>query len=778
MKPFIKTLIVLAVALPSMSFAYDELIEIDSIDQIVSVIQKDEKLNKRVAADKLQIAITSAQQMNRLIREAIYQQGLANDGDISIADTRDVNTYLTTHHANEWAGLRGLANGENSLGYGWVESVVSSTGALGSKAVSVWGDVYNLGFLAYNKDTLADANGNKGRSITSVGWKLQEMMKNEVASGALNNPNIPAVAGTTATALDDMIDIIMHDEGLLRHVSTSNLRLGAAAADAMNHLIVEAIKAEGLANDAVITPADVRTINHYLVEHHAEQWATLHGDDETNEESGFHLVQNNGAYDRMFADSAINTVADGIYHLGFYTNNEDKLKNEDGNDNARFEKVAWWLDTMLKSNMAAGVLDNPKYKEVQGTTNTAFDYIIPYMYNEPGLVRKVSMDDIREAARSANRMNELIVEAIDATNVADDGCYSPEDVQELNRYLSSYYMTEWIELHGNDGTNEESGYHRIQNDGALGNAFGTNVINTLANGIYHLGFATSYDDYLMDEDGKKNVSFKYVAYWLNRVILEDSNGCQSSDSDTGDVPATTRYQPGIDTTWQWQLQGTINDSYDVDVYNIDLFDTPVSKINSLHAQGRKVICYFSAGSYEAWREDAGDFPDEALGSKMDGWDERWIDIRNKTVRSIMAARMDLAKSKGCDGVEPDNVDGYDNGNGFGLTASDQIDYNTFLAQSAHDRNLAVGLKNDVEQVAALEPYFDFAVNEECHTYNECDTLEPFTNNNKPVFNVEYASKYNKSSTFDALCADATERKFQTLYLPLDLDDSFRHSCSE
>ncbi len=257
-----------------------------------------------------------------------------------------------------------------------------------------------------------------------------------------------------------------------------------------------------------------------------------------------------------------------------------------------------------------------------------------------------------------------------------------------------------------------------------------------------------------------------------------SSSAAGSSSSASGASGSSWYHPTVKTTWQWQLQGTINKSYDVNVYDIDLFDTSAATISALHADGRKVICYFSAGSYEAWREDASDFPAEALGSKMDGWDERWLDIRNTTVRSIMAARMDLAKSKGCDGVEPDNVDGYDNSNGFGLTANDQIDYNTFLAQSAHDRGLAVGLKNDVEQVAALEPYFDFCVNEECHDYDECDVLASFISHNKPVFNAEYASKYKTTATLNSLCTDAKNRQFQTLYLPLNLDDSFRYSCSE
>ena len=48
-------------------------------------------------------------------------------------------------------------------------------------------------------------------------------------------------------------------------------------------------------------------------------------------------------------------------------------------------------------------------------------------------------------------------------------------------------------------------------------------------------------------------------------------------------------------------------------YDIDLFDAPKSTIDALHAKKRIVICYFSAGSHENWRPDAGSFPSSALG---------------------------------------------------------------------------------------------------------------------------------------------------------------------
>ncbi|MGD9368412.1 MAG: endo alpha-1,4 polygalactosaminidase [Desulfobacteraceae bacterium] len=258
----------------------------------------------------------------------------------------------------------------------------------------------------------------------------------------------------------------------------------------------------------------------------------------------------------------------------------------------------------------------------------------------------------------------------------------------------------------------------------------------------------------------------------------DSGDTGDSGSDTGDTGGSGRWVPQLGDTWQWQLQGSVNTSYDVNVYDIDLFDTSPATIQGLHNAGRHVVCYFSAGSYEDWRPDVGGFTSADLGNTLDGWpDERWLDIRSTNVRDIMAARLDLAVQKGCDAVEPDNVDGYANSTGLPLTAADQLDYNRFLAQQAHQRNLAVALKNDVDQAAALVDDFDFTVNEECHAYDECDAINVFIEAGKPVFNAEYDNQYvNNSSAWESLCADALTRGFSTLVLPLDLDDSFRYSC--
>jgi len=206
------------------------------------------------------------------------------------------------------------------------------------------------------------------------------------------------------------------------------------------------------------------------------------------------------------------------------------------------------------------------------------------------------------------------------------------------------------------------------------------------------------------------------------------------------------------------------------MYDIDLFDNTAATISTLHSQGRVVICYFST-QYEDWRPDASDFTAAVLGNGLDGWEgENYVDIRSTVVRNIMTARMDLAVTKGCDGLEPDNVDGYTANTGFPLTAADQLNFNEFIASSAHARGLSVGLKNDVDQGAALEPFFDWALDEQCYEYSECDTLKSFITNGKAVFNAEY------SGTAAKVCPYMVGIQFSSLIKTLDLTATIKSQC--
>lgn len=215
---------------------------------------------------------------------------------------------------------------------------------------------------------------------------------------------------------------------------------------------------------------------------------------------------------------------------------------------------------------------------------------------------------------------------------------------------------------------------------------------------------------------------------------------------------TTPFPSGL--SWQWQLTGPVDTSLDVEVYDIDLFDMTDEVRDTLLADERLLLCYFSAGSFEPWRPDADDFPASAVGEPLDGWpDERWVDPMSEVVRDIMRARLDLAAERGCHGVEPDNVTAYEDRSGFGVNATEQLDYNRFLVDEAHRRGLSVALKNDVEQVRDLVDWFDLAVNEECADYDECGTLRPFVQADKAVLHAEYVDDWaDAQDKADEVCS--------------------------
>jgi hypothetical protein len=251
----------------------------------------------------------------------------------------------------------------------------------------------------------------------------------------------------------------------------------------------------------------------------------------------------------------------------------------------------------------------------------------------------------------------------------------------------------------------------------------------------------------------------------------DSGGSSSGAASTPARPGAPSssasaaiWQPKPGVSWQWQLSGTVDTSVDAQVYDIDGTENSAAVVARLHAAGRKVICYLNAGAYESFRADANRYPAAIIG-QSNGWPgERWLDIRQLSVlRPILADRFKACAQKGFDGIEPDNVDGYRNDTGFPLTAADQLAFNRMLADLAHADGLAVGLKNDLDQIPQLVADFDFAVNEQCAEYSECDALKPFIDAHKAVFHVEY------NLPLSEFCPETTKLGLSSLRKNLSLD---------
>jgi hypothetical protein len=229
---------------------------------------------------------------------------------------------------------------------------------------------------------------------------------------------------------------------------------------------------------------------------------------------------------------------------------------------------------------------------------------------------------------------------------------------------------------------------------------------------------------------------------LRRSALAALAGALALAALAGAAPAGAEpgpwWQPPQHLTWFWQLQGKVEDSHAVAAYDIDGFETEASEVAALHAEGKRAICYVDVGTAENFRPDYGSFPKSVLG-RSNGWPgEKWIDIRQTgVVEPIMQARFAMCREKGFDAVEPDNIEAFSNKSGFPITAQQQLEYNEWVADAVHALGMAVLQKNDGEQAAMLQPYFDGALSEQCNQYDECADFEPYLAAGEPVLNAEY-----------------------------------------
>ncbi len=198
-------------------------------------------------------------------------------------------------------------------------------------------------------------------------------------------------------------------------------------------------------------------------------------------------------------------------------------------------------------------------------------------------------------------------------------------------------------------------------------------------------------------------------------------------------------------------------------------------VDRLHAGGKVVICYIDTGSWEDYRPDAPLYPKSVLGGKsyaangMEWKGERYFDIRPNSwhlFEPLIAARFDLAKHSGCDGIEGDQNNSAAAHPGFPITLADQKAWYLEIARLAHERGLSAGMKNgldttDQDTVSA----FDWNLNEECNLYTECEVLKQFVAAGKAVFQVEYVEN---GSTLQGFCPADNAANFDGLLASYDL----------
>ena len=274
-----------------------------------------------------------------------------------------------------------------------------------------------------------------------------------------------------------------------------------------------------------------------------------------------------------------------------------------------------------------------------------------------------------------------------------------------------------------------------------------------------------------------------AALTLGAVVNTAPAGASSARTEAlpAPVPCDTSlgdcWRPSPGTDWQWQLQcdtpnTCTNLAVRVPFYDIDWEDNPASTVQAIHNAGGHAYCYVDIGTWEDWRSDADQFPASVKG-RQNGWPgERWLDIRRLDILGpIMAARMDVCAGKGFDGVQFDNVDGWQTNTGFPLTQDQYVYYTAWMANAAHAKGLSAAWENAIENAPALQPYMDALMLEQCFQYGECGNATAMSGAGKWIGGVEYKKGYRDLRFCPTYDTNGVAGMFKKMSL-----QSFRKPC--
>ena len=234
--------------------------------------------------------------------------------------------------------------------------------------------------------------------------------------------------------------------------------------------------------------------------------------------------------------------------------------------------------------------------------------------------------------------------------------------------------------------------------------------------------------------------------------------------------------PGL--TWQVQRLVPIEATVEAEIFGVPMFASDAAAIASLQAEGRRVVCWFSAG-ISTWSDPDRDAVLPATGPDIvEGQPERWMDLGSPLVRDAMLARLDQAAALGCDAVEPSDIDGYLADSGLPLTREGTVEFVAWLAEGAHARGLAIALHDGNELAGELEPAVDLAMDYGCLAAGTCAELGAFTAAGKVVLHAELvpAEMIAEIEAIAAeICPDSEAFALVTIFKKPDLN-AWIHPC--
>ena len=469
------------------------------LDQLIAWDAIDGGLAGANEASALDEGIRAADGLNQLLIQGLQATGSLAKEVLSVADIVSLNAWVRSNATRlaRFIELHGDDEGGVATGFHQIQGNGGHRLFDGRTLIDTVQDgIYHFGFpLSADGTRFTNEDGANNALLTDVARWLTAL-KTDLTS--------------TNTGLDRIVETIVADPGLAAHNTWPQIKGGALAADGLNNLIVGGINALNQAGAADADPtrlseAEVLWINGWIRADSTRftTFVTLHGDDENGVETGYHLVQNDHGNTTLFAQNAIDTIFDGIYHIGFDITVDGRFVNEDGNANAKVSDVAEWITY---------------YYGDPSTTGTGFDRLTDWMRLDPGLALWTSAMDINDGLAAADRLLHLYVDAIAAMGVNSDGWITRNDLRLINSWIRDNRYAEFVEDHGDDeGDGTETGFHKIQNDGGSTQFFDRNLINTVADGMFHVGFEIE-GEVFVNEDGDRNQSLSDVSSWVNYFL--------------------------------------------------------------------------------------------------------------------------------------------------------------------------------------------------------------------------------------------------------------------
>ena len=165
--------------------------------------------------------------------------------------------------------------------------------------------------------------------------------------------------------------------------------------------------------------------------------------------------------------------------------------------------------------------------------------------------------------------------------------------------------------------------------------------------------------------------------------------------------------------WLLWIDNYSNINTTVEVIDIDVLDADKEVVDKLHKKWQMVIWYLNVGSIETYRDDFSEFPKEVVWWIYPWWeDEIFLDIsKYELFKENILNRLDIAQKKWFDGIEPDNMDTYDNfeETWFNITKQDEINYIKWFSSEVHKRWMFVIQKNAPDLSEDLVDIMDWAL---------------------------------------------------------------------